>query len=45
MEEINDAKLPKLLKSIRAHMNDILVPFRQGERMHTDLLELMPEQR
>ncbi len=45
MEEINDEKLPKLLKSIRSHMNDILVPFRQVERMHTDLLELMPEQR
>jgi hypothetical protein len=45
MEEINDEKLPKLLKSIRSHMNDILVPFRQVERIHTDLLELMPEQR
>ena len=43
MEDINDEKLPKLLKSIRAHMEDILVPFRQAERIHTDLLELMPE--
>ena len=44
MEEIDDEKLPKLLKSIRSHMDDILVPFRQVERIHTDLLELMPEQ-
>jgi hypothetical protein len=44
MEDINDAKLPKLLKSIRAHMDDILVPFRQVERIHTDLLEVMPEE-
>jgi hypothetical protein len=44
MEEIEDEKLPKLLKSIRSHMDDIFVPFRQVERLHTDLLELMPEQ-
>jgi hypothetical protein len=43
IEEIEDAKLPKLLKSIRSHMDDILVPFGQVERIHTDLLELMPE--
>jgi len=42
-EDINDEKLPKLLKSIRAHMDDILVPFRQVERIHTDLLEVIPE--
>jgi len=44
MEEIDDEKLPKLLKPIRSHMDDIFVPFRQVERIHTDLLELMPEQ-
>jgi hypothetical protein len=44
MEDIHDAKLPKLLESMRAHMDDILVPFRQVERIHTDLLEVMPEQ-
>src|ERR671919_91301 len=44
MEEIDDEKLPKLLKPVRSHMDDILVPFRQVERIHTDLLELMPEQ-
>jgi hypothetical protein len=43
MEDINDEKLPKLLKSIRSHMDDILVPFRQVERIHTELLEVMPE--
>jgi hypothetical protein len=43
MEDINDEKLPKLLKSIRAHMDDIVVPFRQVEHIHTDLLEVMPE--
>jgi hypothetical protein len=44
MEEIDDEKLPKLVKPIRSHMDDILVPFRQVERIHTELLELMPEQ-
>ena len=44
MEDIEDEKLPKLLKPIRSHMDDILVPFRQVERIHTELLELMPEQ-
>jgi hypothetical protein len=43
MEGINDEKLPKLLKPIHAHMDDILVPFRQVERIHTELLEVMPE--
>jgi hypothetical protein len=44
MEEIEDEKLPKFLKSIRSHIDDLLVPFRQVERVHTELLELMPEQ-
>jgi hypothetical protein len=44
MEEIEDEKLPKLLKPIRSHLEDIFVPFRQVERVHTALLEVMPEQ-
>ena len=43
-EEINDEKLQKLLKPIRSHIDDLLVPFRQVEQIHADLLELMPEQ-
>ena len=43
-EEINDEKLPKLLKPIRSHMEELFVPFRQVERIHADLLELIPEQ-
>ena len=43
-EDIKDEKLPKLLKPIRSHLDDLLVPFRQVERIHADLLELMPEQ-
>ena len=43
-EEVNDDKLPKLLKPIRSHIDDILVPFRQVEQIHADLLESMPEQ-
>jgi hypothetical protein len=43
-EEINDEKLPKLIKPIRSHLDDLLVPFRQVERIHVDLLELLPEQ-
>ena len=44
IEEIDDDKLPKLLKPIRSHLDDILVPFRQAELIHADLVELMPEQ-
>ncbi len=44
IEEIDDEKLPKLLKPIRSHMDDIFVPFRHVELIHADLLELMPEQ-
>jgi hypothetical protein len=44
MEDIEDEKLPKLLKPIRSHLDDILVPFRQVELMHAELLEVMPEQ-
>jgi len=44
IEEIDDEKLPKLLKPIRSHLDDIFVPFRQVERVHTELLEVMPEQ-
>ncbi len=44
IEEIDDEKLPKLLKPIRCHIDDILVPFRQVELMHAELLALMPEQ-
>lgn len=29
IEEIDDVPLPKLLKPIRSHMDDILVPFHQ----------------
>ena len=39
MEEIEDEKLPKLLKPIRSHMDDIFVPFRQVERIHTRAIQ------
>lgn len=44
IEEIDDEKLPKLLKPIRSHIDDILVPFGQVELIHTELLELMTQQ-
>lgn len=43
IEEIEDAKLPHLLKPIWSHMDDLLVPFKQVESMHHELLDLMPE--
>ncbi len=43
IEEIDDEKLPRILKPIRSHMDDIFAPFGQVERMHTELLALMPE--
>ena len=44
MEDIDDDKLSTLLNPIRSHLDDIVVPFRQVERIHTALLEVMPEQ-
>ena len=44
IETIDDETLPKLLKPIRSHIDDILAPFRQVDQVHTELLELMPEQ-
>ena len=44
IEEMDDEPLPKLLKPIYAHLDEILVPFRQVERIHTELLEQMSEQ-
>src|SRR6266704_4288099 len=45
IEEIDDAELPKLLKPIRSHLDELLSPFEQVESMHADLLDLMPQQR
>ena len=39
IEDIKDDKLPKLVKSIRSHIDDILVPFEQVESIHAELLE------
>lgn len=43
IQEVDDEKLAKLLKPIRSHLDDILVPFEQVESVHRDLVELMPE--
>ncbi len=43
IQEIDDEKLPKLLKPIRSHLDDICVPFRQVESMHAELLECIPQ--
>ena len=43
IEEIEDAKLSALLKPIWSHLDDLLVPFKQVESIHSDLLDLMPE--
>ena len=43
MQEIDDEKLPKLLTSLRAHLDDICVPFRQVESVHAELLECIPQ--
>ncbi len=44
MQEIEDEAIPKLLKPIASHLDDILVPFKQVESVHAELLELMPQQ-
>lgn len=43
IDETDDEKLPKLLKPIRSHIDDILVPFCQVEQIHSELLNLLPE--
>jgi hypothetical protein len=43
IEEIEDAKLPHLLKPIWSHLDDLLVPFKQVESIHRELLDLMTE--
>ncbi len=43
IEDIKDDKLPKLIKSIRSHIDDILVPFEQVESIHAELLERVPQ--
>jgi hypothetical protein len=42
--EIDDAVLPKLLHTLHAHLDDILVPFEQAESLHIALLDLVPQQ-
>jgi hypothetical protein len=43
VEEIEDAVLPKLLKSIRSHLDDIVAPFEQAASIHAELLALIPQ--
>src|SRR5712691_5848607 len=43
IEEIDDAVLPKLLHSIRSHLDDIIAPFEQAESIHAALLDLIPQ--
>jgi hypothetical protein len=44
IEEIDDAALLKLLHPLRSHLDDILAPFEQAESMHSELLDLVPQQ-
>jgi hypothetical protein len=44
IEEIDDAVLLKLLHPIRSHLDDIFAPFAQAEAMHSELLDLVPQQ-
>jgi hypothetical protein len=43
IEEIEDAVLPKLLKSLRSHLDDIVAPFEQAASIHAELLALLPQ--
>jgi Transposase len=43
IEEIEDAVLPKLLKSIRSHLDDIVAPFEHAASIHAELLALIPQ--
>jgi hypothetical protein len=43
IEEIEDTVLPRLLKSIRSHLDDIVAPFEQAASIHAELLALLPQ--
>ena len=43
IEEMEDAKLPHILKPIWSHLDDLLVPLKQVASMHPELLDLLPE--
>src|SRR3989441_7311398 len=43
IEEIEDAVLPKLLQSLRSHLDDIVAPFEQAASIHAELLVLIPQ--
>src|SRR5262245_25003521 len=42
--ESDEAVLPKLLHTLRAPLDDLLVPFEQAESLHIALLALVPQQ-
>src|SRR6266478_216840 len=44
IDEIEDAVLPKLLQSLRSHLDAIVAPFEQAESMHAALRDLLPQQ-
>jgi hypothetical protein len=44
IEEIADAVLPNLLHPLRSHLDEIFAPFAQAESMHSELLDLVPQQ-
>lgn len=44
MEALDSASLTNTLKPIREHIDDIVVPFEQTERIHTELRGVVPPQ-
>jgi hypothetical protein len=43
IEEIEDTKRPHILKPIRSHLDELLVPLKQVDSIHSERLDLMPE--
>jgi hypothetical protein len=44
LEEIDSGAMGTILTPIRAHLDDIVVPYEQAEMMYAQLLERMPQQ-
>jgi len=42
--EIDHTAIPKIMKPIQAHIDDIVVPFQQAEAIQAQLLEVVPRQ-
>jgi len=44
IEAVDSKAIASIIKPIRAHIDDLFVPFQQVEAIHAELLEVVPHQ-